>query len=185
MQTLYIIIGLAVISLIYYKFYPVKSVEERFRDLFKLDPGEKILHKTVGFQDPNAHLTRGESVKKNAGLYFSGSRLKGSIVMNFALTDQNRFVVYSPVLEGKPIYFSKQNVPKIIDTGQTPKRSALVMENPLSPEKLEKESRIVQIDSPDIPPLYISENKDIFEANIPIDFIPLLMDWVKKNEKKF
>lgn len=158
----------------------IRSAQDTMNFIFRLEPNERILHQSTGIFDPNAHLDTAESMVKNIGLGMVGKELTHWQTISFAITDQDRFILsHDPRLE--PISFDKKNLPHIIDTGRKPKKMSPI---PLSHRYpgTSGVARMIEIDSPLVPEELIPDNVGVFEVSTPVEFISILMEWVKKNK---
>ncbi len=140
-----------------------------YEKVFKLNPGEVVVKQASGHIDPNSHV----SLKKTAVKTALGTPLKTFRVVELVLTDQNRFIICQ--VGQDPIKFDKDHLPKITDTGVAGRFSKI-------PGAKQQEGRILKIESPLVPEVYIPENADVLEISVPQDFIPEIMNWVKKNK---
>jgi len=145
------------------------AAKKTYAKVFKLRPGEMVIKQASGHVDPNSHV----SLKKTAVKAVLGTQLKSFRVFELVLTDQNRFIISQIGYE--PVQFDKDHLPKITDTGQAGRFSKI-------PGAGQQEGRILKVESLLIPELMIPENADVLEISVPQDFIPEIMNWVKKNK---
>ncbi len=193
MQGLIGLVVLAVGFFIVYKFFPgiipeswkLRSGKDVYNFMFGLQPGEQIVHQSVGISDPNSHLTDEEVKDKNRSLKWKGQQVADSKILYIAITDRDRLVIsyYNVVPNSKPISFDKNNLPKIVDTGRVTKRASWLDKKHFEGyPQYSGDTRIIEIDSPAIPDILIHGSTGIFEMSLAVEFIPILMDWV--NRKK-
>ena len=157
--------------------WKISSPENAMIRIFRLQPGEQIIHQSSGIHDPNSHLKISETLVKNVGLGVIGKKLVEPQSISLAITNQNRFIFsHDPRLE--PVAFDKHNLPKIIDTGRKSQKISTIPALYRYPGT-SGECRIIEIDSPVLPELIMPDNSDKFEISTPVEFIPLIMEWLE------
>jgi hypothetical protein len=185
-------IGIAIIIALFYivyKFFPgilpeswkMRSGADMYKFMFRLNEGENIVHQSVGISDPNSHLTKEEVQAKNRSLMLTGQRVRESTIIHIAITDQNRLILnYRP--NEKPVTFDKAHLPEIIDTGRSTNRADWIDKQYIKnfPE-YSGDTRIVEINSSLIPEILFHSNTGRFEISLAVEFIPVLMSFLKNN----
>lgn len=188
MQLLLLLIIVAAI-VIFYKFphilpenWRVRSGQDLNNHMFRLQEGEQIMHQSIGISDANSHLSDEEVKKKNKSLEWVGQELTHDGIIHLALTSRNRLILsYDPRCE--PVAFEKGQLPLVKDSGRTAKRmSKVALKFIKNFPKNSGQTRIIEMDSPLIPEIMIHGNTGRFEMSVPVEFIPTLLSWVKKNQ---